>query len=237
MKSLLRFSLPLLLLTLVSLRAADDLPPHIAVVGTASVQARPDLQRWRITVTNKDGDIATVSAAHTQRTAAVLRFLKEQNILPADVQTAAMSLSENREYQQNSWVKLGYIATTQIAFTLKNPASYQAIWNGLSQSPEVAVEGVTWDISDRSPLQERARTDALTSAKLKAQQMVSALGSRLGEPLAVEEILLDDPVRPLALNRAQAMVADSGAGGDESISPGEIGIRSRVSVTFRLLTP
>jgi uncharacterized protein YggE len=225
-------------LAFTQLRAADDKLPHVSVFGTATVKAQPDLRRWHITVTNKGDDVAAVSDTHTVRAAAVLRLLKDKGILPADMQTTAMRLSENREYRSNSWVKEGYIAATSIAFTLQDKQSYRDLWIGLSRLTDVTVDNVTWDVSDRIALQNRARVDALAVAKTKAQQMATCFGSRIAEPLAIEEILLEDPWADRG-NAMNSIVVTRGAGAtaDEPISPGEINVRIRVSVSFRLISP
>lgn len=216
---------------------ADEIQlPHVTVFGTASVKAKPDVQRWSIAVTTKGDEVATASGNHAKRAADVLKFLKKKGVAPADVQTAAMSLSENRVYRDNNWLKDGYVAETSIAFTLRDPAQNQDIWLGLSQLADVSVNGVSWDIADRIPLQERARADAMTAGKAKAQQLAAGLASSLAEPLVIEEIPVDDPIAVrYAVN---AMAKGSGGGSpEESAAPGELTVQARVKLVFRLVSP
>lgn len=229
-------SLLCLVISTASSLAADIQQPHVTVFGTASIKAKPDLQRWSVTVATLAGDVAAVSDTHADRAAAVLKLLKKNGIAPADLQTAAVSLSENRVYRDNSWLKEGYRAETSIAFTLRDPAKNRDIWLGLSRLQDVSVNNVTWDIADRIPLQDRARAEALTAAKAKAQQLATGLATRLAEPLAIEEIPTE-PERFPGSNVTFKSKAPMNQSGEDSAAPGELTVQARVQVTFRLVSP
>ncbi len=215
--------------------AADLATPHVAVYGTAVTQARPDLLRWSVTVSNTGPELAPVSEEHAKQTAAVLRLLGTKTIKPEEIQTSGMQFSENREFQENRWVKNGYIATTQVAFTLRNLAEYQSTWTELARLPGVSVNGVSWDLDDRTSVQNKTRLEALRSAKAKAEEMARALGVRISTPLAVEEEPIDEPMMQRGMVNTFLEKAGGDAGGDP-IASGQIAIRIRVRVVFQLET-
>jgi uncharacterized protein YggE len=222
---------------LVRLEAADDSIPTVTATGTAITRVKPDTLRWQLTVSNRGGDLASVSEQHAQLSAAVLRFLSESGVPAADTQTSNMRFSENRQYLKSSWVREGYVASTQVSFSTTNLAAYKELWLGLSRLTGVAVDSVSWDVSNRIALQNSTRVEALTAAKTKASEMAQALGSRIAEPRTIEELGAESPFENRALSNVVREAPGSEPSEDESVAPGMISIRTRVKVSFRLATP
>lgn len=217
--------------------AGETAIPHVSVFGTALTLAKPDRLRWYVTVENKGLNLAEVSDAHVQHAAAVLKTIAVLGIRPEDTQTAAMRLAENREYVANSWVKQGYVADTEISFTMSRPEDYRRMWLELARLGGVMVDRVEWDVSNRIEVQNRTRIEALKSARAKAEEMAAALGAKIAEPLETEEVPLDDPWenRNAAFN-SSGVVGGPAAGSGEAIAPGSVPIKIRVHVTFHLVT-
>lgn len=218
-------------------RAAENAIPQVTVFGTAVTEAKPDLLRWHLTVSNQGADIAAVAQTHADTAAIVLRGLAEQGIRTEDTQTSGMQLAEHREYRSNSWIKDGYVASTTVVFTMKNLTGYREMWLGLARLNGVTVDQVTWDVSNRITVQNSTRTDALKNAKAKAEQMATDLGVRIAEPISINEVAADNawPGGAIMTNSvSRAAPQDAGAG--EAISPGTVPIRIRVQVAFRVVT-
>jgi uncharacterized protein YggE len=233
--------LPILLLALSAMLssavAADNELPHVAVYGTATTQVQPDLLRWRLSVEGVGAEVAAVADAHAADVAAVLEFLKQQKIPAKEIQTAHVELSEHREYRRESWIKEGYEASTAVSFTSKDLGQYRTLWLGLSRLNGVSVKAAVWDSSRRIPVQNETREEALKAAKEKATNMAAALGMKLAEPLAIEEIAVESDVFSVSSMSSNRLVTRS-EGDDEGgsmVAPGSIEVRVRVKVTFRIV--
>ncbi len=217
--------------------------PHITVSGTAVTEVRPDRLQWSIEVKTTDSDLAKAADIHSKEVASVLEALKAQGIAEKDIQTAHMRFAENAVYRQNEYVKDGYKATTKILARMDDLDKYQPLWRALASLKGVSVEGVAFDHSKRIELNKETRVNALKAAKEKAAAMAEVLGAKVGEPLEVEEDLIQPQasgynVISNSTNRSQR----SGfveAPTDESsvLAPGSLPIMIRVRVTFRLLNP
>jgi uncharacterized protein YggE len=219
--------------------AAEIELPHVSVFGTAVTEVQPDLLRWRVSIACRGLDVTAVADEHTSDVAAALAFLKQQGILPAETQTARMQLSEHREYRNNSWVKEGYDASTDIAFTSKDLSAYRGLWLGLSKLKGATINSAAWDSSKRIEVQNTTRLDALKAAKEKATAMVSALGVRLAEPLAIEELpasLDDSRYNRYAGNNFRQLLREGSDADGDAVAPGSIEIRVRVKVAFRIVS-
>jgi len=212
---------------------ADEDLPHVTVFGTAVTQVEPDMLRWSIGIENRGAEIEVVATEHGNTVASTLRFLREQKIPSEKIQTSQMSLSEHREYRNNSWVKEGYDASTEISFVTTELSAYRGIWHGLSKIKGISVDGAHWDSSRRIELQNSTRVDALKAAKVKAEAMAATLGMKIAEPILIEEPMdfIQGDVRSNSLQRANSPSGDGG----ESIAPGVIDIRIRVRVSFRIV--
>jgi uncharacterized protein YggE len=223
--------------------------PHITVNGTAITEVVPDRLHWALEVKNTGLELPKVAESHSKKVAAALETLKANGVADKDVQTAQMEFSENRVYRRNEWVKEGYQATTNISFKLNDLTKYKAVWQSLAGLTGVSVTGVSFDHTNRINLNKEARVKALKAAREKAEAMAGVLGSKVGEPLNVEEDLsvtegwrspslvngsnlLSNVTQSQALGVAPAEAESSGP-----LAPGAIPITIRVRVTFRLLNP
>jgi uncharacterized protein YggE len=217
-------------------------PPHITVNGTAITEVIPDRLNWMLEVKNTGLELPKVADSHSQKVAAVLAALKDKGVPDKDLQTAQMQFSENQVYRKNEWVKEGYQATTSMAFKLSELSKYKILWQALAALGGVSVSSVSFDHSDRITLNKDTRVKALKAAKEKAEAMAQVFGSKVGEPLAVEEDMsVTDGGRGYSTangisNFSATAAAPAGQGENgEMLAPGSMPITIRVRVTFRLL--
>jgi uncharacterized protein YggE len=233
-----RVTIAILSLFLVSLPAgqADQELPHVSTYGTAVMTVQPDMLHWRLSVSRKGADVSKVAEAHAEDVAAVLKFLLKQEIAASDTQTSYMRLGENSEYRNDSWVKEGFRASTDVAFVLKHPERYPNLWVGLSKIPGVSIDATIWDSSRRIELQNRARLDAVAAAREKASDMAAVLAVRIHEPLAIEEVPTSNggsqSIREVG-NRLTPVSSESEESAGPA-APGAIKITARVWVSFRI---
>jgi uncharacterized protein YggE len=219
-------------------RAIEPDASHIGVYGTATIEVIPNQMIWMLTARNINPSSAGAAKAHETTVGEVLAFLKQNRIAESKIQTSRMQLSENMKFVRGESIQDGYLASTDIQFTLADLSRYASIWTGLSGISGVRVNNVSLDHSDRIKFQNEARTTAVLAARDKAKAIAETLGLRLEKPLSVEEDLssvegyraLMPVSNPIFSNEVRA--AGSPAGSGESIAPGTIAIRSRVKATF-----
>lgn len=216
----------------------DSQPPHITVFGTATTEVVPDQMRWFLHVENRGPSLDSVAAEHASVVGSVLELLKKSKADQKSVQTSRMEFGENWEYRNNSRVREGYIASTDISFKLTDFDSYMPLWSALSRNSAVSVTSVSYDHTQRIQYQNRTRENAAAAAREKAKTLARALDAEIQEPLAIEEELVSEGWQ--AGNRLANNVRSVDTSGGEpanALAPGTIPITIRVKVTFRLLTP
>jgi len=87
------------------------------------------------------------------------------------------------------------------------------------------VNGVSFDIADRTALQGTARVDALDDARERAQQVANHLGVTLGDVISVNENMSGGgfPIAESGLDRANV-----------SISRGTLNVNMSMTVTYAI---
>lgn len=208
---------------------------HVSAYGTATVDVVPDIMRWQLGVRTTAKTVQETASNHDKNVAAVLAFLKREEIKEEKIQTSRLQLAEDLEFRNGTRTRKGYYASTSISFESKTLDAYRSLWMGLSKLTAVSVNGVSFDTSQRIRHQNNARVQAVQAARDKASQMAAVLGNELANPLMIEEepSLQDDRRSMLANTRMSRVAADSSAGGP-SLSVGTIPIRARVKVVFSL---
>jgi uncharacterized protein YggE len=90
------------------------------------------------------------------------------------------------------------------------------------------LNGLSFDVSNRSTLEESARTNAIHQAHDQAASMAQAAGASLGAPLSINASFsggpLDYKVAPLA----------AGSTSSTPVSPGTMDITATVTIVYAL---
>ena len=231
-------SAALLLATSLSSSADDFSTPHITVNGTATTEVVPDQMTWYLTARNTGGDLSAVANEHTKIVQAVLDFLKSSKIAENEIQTSRMEFGENWEYRDNSRIRAGYFASTDISFRLTELDGYQALWIGLANIPGLSVNNVNFEHTQRIAIQNETRRNALLKAKEKAADLAHTVNMACGEPLAIKEVLTDTQYGGYLLsNNIMAMPSVDSDVNSKGLAPGTIKIQLRIEATFSLIKP
>ncbi|MGD9162423.1 MAG: SIMPL domain-containing protein [Desulfobacteraceae bacterium] len=226
-------SLILLVTGITSVHADDINLPHVSVFGTAVKKVVPDKMLWNVQVMNKDQSLEDVTKKHIDIVGRVTRLLNSEGI-KEDLQTTRMEFGENWTYQSRSRVKEGYFARTYITFSMTDFNKYKKIWLGLAAIEDVSVQNVGYDHTDRINIQNETRVKALKEAKNKASILAESIGSKIAEPISIEEEWAGDDV---IMNNVRMIEKASFDGqSSSSVSPGLISVRMRVKASFRLVT-
>ncbi len=224
----------LLFISAATAQAIDTEIPHVTVFGTAVKEVVPDKMLWSVQVMNKDQLLEDVTKKHIDIVERVTALLNSEGI-KEDLQTTRMEFGENWNYRNGNRLKEGYFARTFIAFSMTDFLKYKKIWLGLAAINDVSVQNVGYDHTDRINIQNETRVKALHEAKKKAAILAESIGSRIAEPIVIEEEWGGDDVVMNNVRMKQAATFD--AQGESSVSPGLISIRMRLKASFRLVTP
>jgi uncharacterized protein YggE len=216
--------------------AAQDRPAPERLVttsGQAEISMAPD-QAW-VTV----GIEARASKSpEAQRLAAeVMNRIRMQltalGIPDAAIRTVSFNLNADWDHSNNKRTLRGYVVTNLVQVRVDDITKVGDVLDRSIASGGNAIHGVRWDIKDRVKVERDALRMAVEDAKQRAEVMVAAAGARLGVVSAINEQRYDyQPKMDMAMMRGPAPPA--AAMPETPISPGEIEVRSTVTVSFRI---
>jgi uncharacterized protein YggE len=172
------------------------------VVGNGEVAGTPDVLRLQMQVSLTRPTASAALEGTSTATAHVVAALKARKVASKDIKTNGLSLQPNYDYTNGGTVLRGYIASEDIAVTLRDLRTAGAIITAAAQAGGNAtrIEGVSLDLDGDSALLATARDTAIADARTKAEGYAKAAGRRLGAVRVISESTTS--ANPIALDIA-----------------------------------
>lgn len=233
----------LLLLTLVLASQAQIFPPStccsdrtITVNGDATINASPDIATLsaQVTVNAKTVDIAVKQLS--SKVSQAIAVLTANGLDNSNYQTSSLNIYPNMSYPDGVPTVLGQIATQSFSITIPNidssGSSIGKIIDSLAAIDGIILNGLSFDIQDKTVVLGKARANAFANAQAKALDYTLALQLCLGQLVTVVDSFSSAPVTsPLAEGNilVSAIRADLTA---TSVNVGTIPISYFVTVIY-----
>lgn len=206
--------------------SSGDGPRTITVVGTGTVNARPDQAVIRLGVYT-DADKATDAlSANSARMQAVIDALKAAGIADADIQTQGINVSPRYAPDGTSAVT-GFTATNVVSVRVRDVAKAGDVLDAALTAGANTVEGLYFEIGEQDALLGQAREAAMANAKQTAEQLAKLAGGNLGAVVSISESA--SMPQPFMYDRAA-----QGMGGAAPIEPGTQAVQTVLQVTYLL---
>jgi uncharacterized protein YggE len=199
-------------------------PRAITVHGTGIVNTVPTSAVFTFGVSANAPTAAAALAGNAAQMNKLIAALKGKGIAPADIQTAEVSLSANRN-QSGSRI-FNYTASNSVTALVRAIANAGPVIDAAVAAGANQLSGPTLSSTDQQALSRRALAAALADARARANVIAKAAGVRLGKVLSVsEESATPFPVE----GRAAASPAAA-----TPIEAGTIQIEADLTVTFAI---
>ena len=198
-------------------------PRTITVHGTGIVETTPTTADFTFGV-SADGSSATAAlSANAAKMNQVIGAIKNRGVAAADIQTAQISLSPNRNQAGNRI--LNYTATNSVTVHIRSIGNAGPVVDAAVQAGTNQIDGPTLAAADQLLLSRRALKAAYADARGRAGALASAAGVKLGATLTVSEESASSPL-PFAGVAAKAA--------STPVSAGTISVEADVTVTFAI---
>jgi len=174
----------------------------IAVTGTGEAYGAPDIARTTAGVEVRANTAEEATAQATVQMDRLLEALKGVGIAPSDLRTQGYSVSYERDYAPppapvpvRGQTKLAaaaqpsgrYLVTNSVEITVRNVAELGKVLSTATAGGANNVWGISFDIENREPLVSRARVEAFSQARARAEQVAALAGLELGALIAVND--------------------------------------------------
>lgn len=203
----------------------------VTTMGQAVVTRAPD-QAWvtvGIEARAQRPQDAQRQAAQVMN--AIQKALASLGIAESAIRTVSFDLQADWDHSNNKRTLKGYVLTNRVEVRVDDIANVGPVLDQSIAAGGNTIHGVRWDIKDRDAAEREGLRQAIADAKARAEVAVTAAGGRLGRVARIDEQRQDMP-RPMPMMRVAAM--QEAVDMATPISPGEIEIRSTVTVSFRI---
>ncbi len=202
--------------------------PTITVEATGIASAPPDVARVRLFTFAEDpapGDALTSCSLLTDR---VLTALSDAGVAASDMQTTSIDLNLQHRHEPDETTQ-NFRASSSFVVTVRPPADAGRIVATAVEAAGsgVGINGVSFDIDDRTALTSLARRDAVAAAVRAATELAQAAEVLLGPLVGLVEGGGWRPLQPRGLARMAAAAAPA-----PPVEIGELGVSVSVSAVF-----
>jgi uncharacterized protein YggE len=199
------------------------------------VEQAPD-RAW-VTV-GVEGRAAGAAAAREKVAVAMTAIqaaLRKLGIPEAATRTSMFNVEQDWQYgPQNRRTLRGYVVSNQIEVRVDDIADVPGVIDDAIKAGANVIHGIRWDLKNRDALERDALKRAYADARARAEVIAAASGRKLGDVFAAQESRAG-MVTPRMTYAAVGNVAEAQAARVEMpISPGQIDIRSTVTVSWIL---
>jgi uncharacterized protein YggE len=201
---------------------------NLMVNGSGQVTLNPDVAYVYIGVQSQSENVASALSDNNGKAQAVAAALRELGIAAEDIQTSSFNIAPQQQYGPEGQVTATtYLVNNTVYVTVRDLQQLGGLLDVVVRTGANSINGITFDVLDKSGAVSDARRLAVESARSQAEEMAAAAGFTLGE-IQNMSVYFSQPVTPL-------YEAKGGFAADASqvpLSAGQLVIRVEVSVTY-----
>jgi len=221
-------------------------PRQLSVSGEGKVAVRPDIAVFSAGVVTQAGKVGDAQKENTERSNAIIAFLKKHGIEEADIKTIGYSIDPQYQYFDSPPCIAGScpprrppeIIAYEVRHTLKvkvhDLGKTDTLLEGVVAVGANEVGSIGFQVDDKEKPKAEARKQAIEDAEKKGRILARDLGVRLTRITGFFEAGEGGPI-PFG---AEGAFGKGGFGGGVSalrapaVEPGEQEIRSTVTITY-----
>lgn len=204
----------------------------ITVTGIGTASGSPDIAYIELGVEMVEPELADAYAQAASAMQSVTDALVELGIDRADIRTSSVNIYPQEQFnpQTGEPGERTYRVSNIIRITVHDVTMIEDVISTAVGAGANTIYNFNFGIEDTAALEQQARTDAVANARERAEQLASALGVTVGEPVVIAETYgSGSPIMPFG--RGGGMALDSAA---MPISPGQLDVTVQVQVSFAM---
>lgn len=205
--------------------------PFVAVNGSSSIKAEPDLVEVEILVATEAAD-ETAQMVNAEKTEKVVNYLKEIGIQESEIKTIRMNFEPNIKRENGKSVNLGYRAENYLQVKTKNIELISRIVDGSIINGAERIRGLNFSLSDegKEALMDGLIGSAVNDAKIQAESAVNSLGQSIGGVKSM--VVIKEYSSPIYRSMNSVMEDSLKEIASTPILPGELDYTIDVAVEF-----
>lgn len=210
--------------------SAQPIVRSLNVTGNGKVTLTPDIVYINIGVHTEGANVGEALASNTAQSQKVADGLKQFGVDPKDIQTTAFNVYPQQQYgPQGEMLDIKYMVDNSVYVTVRDLNQLGAILDSVVKSGANNINGIQFDVADRSAAMSQARTLAMQNALAQAVELSKAAGATLGEVQSINVSSYSQPYMATSLKGEPA-----GGSSTVPVSAGQITLMVDVNVTYAL---
>ena len=202
----------------------------ISVTGTGKVELTPDTAYIYIGVHSENSDAVEAVASNNEKSEAVKDALVALGVAEKDIQTTNFSIYPQPRYddQGQPTGEITYMVDNTVYVKVSDLDMVGEILDAAVKAGANSINGISFDLEDKSAAMAEAREKAVDDANVQAQQLADAAGVSLGPVITITTSSVA-PVTPIYGKGGGASVEMAAS---VPVSPGQMTISVDVFMVY-----
>jgi uncharacterized protein YggE len=212
--------------------STDSPSNFLNVNGTGKVYIVPDIAYISIGVRNKSAVVGDALSENNKAAQAISEALKKQGVEADDIQTSAFNVYPEIQYdpQTGQETKTLYVVDNSVMVTARNLQNLGEILDVVVGSGANTINGISFDIADKTEALSEARRLAVDDAKKQAAELAQAAGITLGK---ITQVNVYYNGAPMTVYEGKGMAAGIG-GGPVPVAAGQMIIQMDSNISYEI---
>jgi uncharacterized protein YggE len=199
--------------------------PTVVTTGQASVRRAPDMATISLGVESRARNPRDAQRQNAEAMTAVQKQLDALGVPKDARRTQGLWLQQEYDNNNGRQIPRDYVARNSLEVRIDEVARVGEIADAVVQGGATSLQGIQFDLKDRSAAEREAVRLAVADARGRAEAAAAGAGRMLDQILRIEESRPETIVQPrVALMRAEAASTTP-------VEPGLIDIRANVTFT------
>jgi uncharacterized protein len=200
----------------------------ITVNGTGQVTLNPDVAYVQIGVQSQSAQVADALSENNDKAKAVAASLAELGIDAKDIQTSSFNIFPQPQYGQNGEItSTTYMVNNTVNVTVRDLQIMGHLLDVVVRTGANSINGVTFDVQDKSKAVADARRLAIESARGQAEEIAQTAGVTLGD---LQTMTAYSSQPPTTMYDAKGVA--SAVSNQVPVSAGQLVIQVEVSASY-----
>lgn len=220
--------------------AQDDARSTVNVSGQGTVKEQPDRAVARFGIVTRAETAEEARSRNATAAKNAMNAVRALDVAEENVRMETLRLQPRREYNRETenYEERGYEATRQVVVQVDRLEVLPQLVARVVQEGANRLEGIDYQLSNRSEIRNEALRKAARAARAKARLLATTLDAQLGPVHRIDEQSFDfrSPSPRTSMVKMATVESRQPSGEPEAYSAGEIEVSAQVQVVFNLLT-
>ena len=205
-------------------------PPVVVVRGEAEVRTPPDVAFITLATEHRANTAKDAQAQGATAMSAVQQRLTAAGVAKDAIRTLSYDLQPQVDYVNGKQVARGFLARNVIEVRVDQVTRVGELLEIVVTAGGTTVQGVRFDVKDRTQLERQAISRAVADARARAVAAAEGAGTTIVAVVRIEESgVVSRPIEPPMMRMAADSIA--AAPPPPPIAAGEVVVRATVTLT------